>query len=54
MKKVIAVKSEERDILKSLEKDEWIPDFNRRIKKKYADYAKATIKKRHFPSRSSD
>ncbi|MBN1894266.1 hypothetical protein JW906_07210 [bacterium] len=45
MKKIIAIKSAERDILHSLKKNEWIPDFNRVIKKRYERYAKSTLNK---------
>jgi len=45
MKKNNDFTQEEREILISLEKGEWISDFNKDIKKKYESYARTSISK---------
>ncbi len=36
---------EEEEIYKSLERDEWVSDFNSEIKEKYEAYARSSLKK---------
>ncbi len=36
---------EEEEIYKSLERDEWVSDFNSEIKEKYEVYARSSLKK---------
>ena len=36
---------EEEEIYKSIEKDEWVSDFNSEIKEKYEAYARSSLKK---------
>ena len=37
--------NEEKEIIESLEKDEWVSDFDNTIKKQYQDYARYSLNK---------
>jgi predicted DNA binding CopG/RHH family protein len=45
MKKNSLFDQEERDLMDSLDKGEWVSDFDRNIKKKYQEYAKTSLSK---------
>lgn len=45
MSKLKYFDEEEKKLMQSLEKDEWISDFNRSIKKEYQKYAKHSLSK---------
>jgi predicted DNA binding CopG/RHH family protein len=46
---------EESDLIASLERGEWAPDFDRTVKKKYEEYAKTSLSKhRRINIRMSD
>ena len=45
MNKLKYLDDEEKELMKSLEKGEWVSDFNNSIKKEYQEYAKQSLSK---------
>ncbi len=45
MSKLKYLDDEEKELMKSLEKGEWISDFNKSIRKEYQEYAKQSLSK---------
>ncbi|MBI5191832.1 MAG: antitoxin [Nitrospirae bacterium] len=45
MNKLKFFDDEEKKLIKSLEKEEWVSDFNKEIKKEYQEYAKQSLSK---------
>jgi predicted DNA binding CopG/RHH family protein len=45
MKKIAYLDKEERELIESLEKDEWISDLDKKEKKRYEAYARYSLNK---------
>jgi predicted DNA binding CopG/RHH family protein len=45
MKKINYLDKEEKELMQSLEKGEWVSDFSPTVKREYQEYAKASLKK---------
>jgi predicted DNA binding CopG/RHH family protein len=45
MKKAKYLDEEEKELAQSLEKEEWIPDLNKKEKKQYEEYARYSLNK---------
>ncbi|MBI5211916.1 MAG: hypothetical protein HY957_00895 [Nitrospirae bacterium] len=45
MSKIRYLDDEEKELMRALEKGEWVSDFNRSIKKEYQKYAKHSLSK---------
>ena len=45
MTKLKYLDDEEKELMKSLEKGEWVSDFNKTIKKEYQEYAQQSLTK---------
>lgn len=45
MNKLKYLDDEERDLMQSLERDEWLSDFNQSVKKEYQEHAKHSLSK---------
>jgi predicted DNA binding CopG/RHH family protein len=45
MKRNNLLNQEERDLIESLDRGEWVSDFDKTVKKKYQEYAKTSLSK---------